>query len=188
MPDAITAIPALETQNLLLRHWSKADAAGLHAAFGDAPTMRYWDSPPTSDLAATVAFIENSRQANPLLHAAFSIVRKTDGEAIGMVNYHARQQLHRRLAVGWILVPAWQGQGMMREAMPALLSHCFEHLQTHRVEARIEPGNTASVRLAEWLGFEREGPMRDWMFVSGDPRSVDLYALLRPEWIAGRRQ
>lgn len=179
------SISVLETQNMQLRPWLPADAFALHAAFGDAANMRFWDSPPTENLAATEAFIENSRRADPAFHAAFAIVRKGNGEAVGMVNYHARQPLNRRLAVGWILVPAWQRHGIMREAMPAFLSHCFEHLQTHRIEARIEPANTASIKLAEWLGFAREGLMRDWMFVNGEPRSVDLYALLQSQWTTG---
>jgi ribosomal-protein-alanine N-acetyltransferase len=61
-----------------------------------------------------------------------------------------------------------------------LLDHCFTSLDTHRIEARIEPGNHASIGLAEALGFVQEGLMRDWLFVGGEPRSMLLYALLRP--------
>ena len=49
-------------------------------------------------------------------------------------------------------------------------------------EAHIEPDNAASLRLAERLGFRREGLMRDQLFVEGKPRDALLYALLRPEW------
>jgi RimJ/RimL family protein N-acetyltransferase len=73
----------------------------------------------------------------------------------------------------------------MREAMAALLRHCFDDLDTHRVEAEIEPENAASIRLAERLGFQREGLLRDRMFVAGEPRSVFMYALLQPAWSAG---
>jgi RimJ/RimL family protein N-acetyltransferase len=72
----------------------------------------------------------------------------------------------------------------MREAVPALLNHCFHRLDAHRIEARIEAENTPSVALANWLGFQREGLMRDWMFVGDEARSPHMYALLRPDWIA----
>ena len=162
------------------------DAPALHAAFGDAETMRFWDRPPTRDPTETAALIRGSRSADPQYHAAFAITLRATGEPIGMINYHDRRPQNRRLAVGWILARAWQRQGMMREAVPALLNHCFDHLDTHRIEARIEADNTPSVALANWLGFQREGLMRDWMFVANEPRSPDLYALLRPDW-AGRR-
>ena len=70
----------------------------------------------------------------------------------------------------------------MQEATRALLAHCFGALETHRVEAEIEPDNGRSIRLAERLGFRREGLLRERMSVAGEPRSVWMYALLRPEW------
>ena len=67
----------------------------------------------------------------------------------------------------------------MEEAVRAVLGHCFGVLDTHRVEAEIEPENKASIRLAERVGFQREGLLRDRMFVGGEPRSVLMYSLLR---------
>jgi len=178
MPEPPT-IPVLETQHLLLRPLEESDAASMHEAFGDPETMRFWDSLPSRDLAETTDRIRQSREASPTVHAAFAVTRREDSRMVGMVNYHARHPGNRRLAVGWIVAKLWWRQGIMREAMPALLAHCFDCLATHRIEARIEPENIPSARLAERLGFVREGLMRDWMFVDGSPRSVDLYALLR---------
>ena len=68
----------------------------------------------------------------------------------------------------------------MTEAMHALLRHCFDGLRTHRVEAEIEPDNVRSKRLAERLGFRREGLLRDRLCVAGEPRSIWMYALSSP--------
>jgi ribosomal-protein-alanine N-acetyltransferase len=167
---------------LLLRAWEEADAEALHAAFGDPETMRFWDSPPRRDVADTASMIRDSLAADPRFHTAFAVTLRDGGQPVGMVNYHDRRPVRRRLAVGWILIRSWQHQGIMREAVPALLNRCFEQLGTHRIEARIEAENTPSVALAEWLGFQREGLMRDWMFVDGEPRSPCLYALLPHDW------
>jgi ribosomal-protein-alanine N-acetyltransferase len=174
----------LETPRLLLRAWVEADAEHLHAAFGDPETMRYWAFPPRRDVAETVDMIRESRAVDPQIHAAFAITLRDTGEPVGMVNYHERRPIHRRLALGWILDRSWQHRGIMREAVPALLNHCFERLDTNRIEARIEAENKPSVRLADWLGFAREGLMRDWMFVAGEPRSPHMHALLHPDWVA----
>ena len=178
------ALSELQTPRLRLRAWAESDAAALHTAFGDPAAMRFWSFPASRDLAETAAMISGSLAVDSEIHAAFAVTSRDSGEPVGMVNYHERRPEHHRLAVGWILLPAWQHRGIMREAASALLKHCFEHLDTHRIEARIEAENTPSVRLAEWLGFEREGLMRDWMFVSGEPRSPHLYALLRPDWVS----
>ena len=177
----------LHTPRLLLRRLTEADAPALHTAFGDPEAMRYWDAPPARDLAETTSRVRGSRAIGTDFHAGFAVVRCADGLVVGMVNYHARNAEARRLAVGWITVRRFWRQGVMREAVPALLDHCFTTLETHRIEARIEPANVPSIRLAESLGFACEGLMRDWMVVGGEPRSACLYALLRPEWRALRR-
>jgi ribosomal-protein-alanine N-acetyltransferase len=116
------------------------------------------------------------------------VLRKDREDPVGMVNYHARQPLHGKLAVGWILVPEERGHGWMAEAMPALLDHCFGALETHRVEAEIEPENKRSRNLARRLGFRQEGLLRDPLRVGGVFRTVEMWALLRPEWVGGRQE
>ncbi len=172
-------LPTLETPRLRLRGLQEADVPALHACYGDAESMRYWDSPPSADLAETTARLRQSTTADPQWHATFAVTLRDDDRMIGMVNYHGRQPAARRLAVGWIVATPWRRQGFTHEAMTALLAHCFQALGTHRIEARIEPENIPSASLAQRLGFVPEGLMRDWTFVGGQPRSVVLYARLR---------
>jgi ribosomal-protein-alanine N-acetyltransferase len=178
------AIPILQTPRLRLRPFADADAPALHDAFGHADTKRLRDALPSPDVAETAARIGQSRAADAQWHAAFAVILRGDDRLVGMANYHARRPWHQRLAVGWIVAPSWRQQGIMREAITALLDHCFDSMDTHRIEAPIEPANSRSVRLAERLGFRCEGLMRDWLFVGGEPRSLSLYALLRPGWTA----
>ena len=176
------AEPEFQTPRLRLRRLAETDALGLHAAYGDPDAMQFWDAPPSRDLAETAARIRQSIEISPQWHAAFAVLLRDGGEFVGMVNYHRRVPQQRRLAVGWILARPWWGQGLAEEATRALLEHCFTALDAHRIEAHIEPDNAASLRLAERLGFRREGLMRDQLFVDGKPRDALLYALLRPDW------
>lgn len=175
-------VPELVTDRLRLRRLEVDDAPGLHLAYGDTAVMRFWDAPPSRDIAETKRRIERSLAWDSTWQASWAVLSSTTDELVGMVNYHARNPMHRRLAVGWILLPRYWGRGYMHEATCALLAHCFGALQTHRVEAEIEPDNWRSIRLAERLGFRREGLLRDRMSVAGEPRSACMYALLRPEW------
>jgi|GEM_PF-4645463 len=85
-----------------------------------------------------------------------------------MINYHQRQPWNRRLELSWILAPAFWRQGLMTEAARIVLHHCLTELDTHRVEATIEPENTASRALAAKLGFVLEsGPLRDRLCADG---------------------
>src|SRR5262249_3835810 len=106
-----------------------------------------------------------------------------DGDhCIGLVNYHHREARNRRLEVGYILAPLRWRQGLMTEAMTAFLRYCFEALDTHRIEALIEPENVASIGLARRLGFRREGGLlRDRIVVDNRFRSLSMYALLEED-------
>lgn len=178
----------LETARLRLRPIEEADAAALHAGFGDPETMRFWDSLPARDVGETTERIRWSCAADRQFHLMFAITDRADHKLIGMLNYHDRRPAIRRLAVGWMLLRPWWRQGIMREAVPALLDHCFRQLDANRIEARIEPANAASVRLATWLGFQREGVMREWLLVDGKARDAAMFALLRADWSAGERK
>ena len=172
-------IPKVQARRLWLRPLAVEDAPGLHEAFGDAEAMRFWDALPSRDIAETEERISESLAFGATWHAAWAVLAR---QFIGMVNYHARNVAHRRLALGWILVPQAWGQGYMAEALRALFPHLFETLRTHRIEAEIEPDNLRSARLAEKLGFRREALLRDRLWTAGEPRSTSMYALFHSEW------
>jgi len=182
------AQPTLHTARLVLRPLAEGDAEALHACYGDAAAMRYWDLPPSHDVAETQRRIRQSLAVAAHWHAAWALVARDSGRLVGMVNYHHREPWNRRLEIGYIVAPAHWRRGYMAEAMGTFLHHVFEGLGTHRAELTIEPGNAASIGLAEHLGFTREtGLLRDRLCVAGDYRSVYLYALLAPEWRTARR-
>ena len=176
------SLPTLETERLLLRQIVESDAEGLHAAYGDAEAMRFWDFPPTRAVAETAALIKGARSGGLVRHGVWAILKRT-GPFVGMINYHHREARHRRLELGWIAVPAFWRQGLMTEAARAVLSHCFGALNTHRVEALIEPENVSSRALAARLGFVDEGLLRDRLCVGGGFRDVHMHALLKPDWL-----
>jgi ribosomal-protein-alanine N-acetyltransferase len=70
----------------------------------------------------------------------------------------------------------------MSEAVQTFVAYCFKNLDTQRAEAMIQPENVASIRLAERLGFRREGVLRDRRLVDGSYRTVAMYALLANEF------
>lgn len=172
------------TARLLIRPWTEADSAPMHAIFSDPVAMRFWNTPLSASAEDMAERIRWSREAPPEHHVGWAVVRRDSGEAIGFLNFHHRDQPNRRVEIGYILArPAW-GQGYAREAVAGLLDYCFTALQANRVEATIDPDNTASRRLAERLGFQCEsGPLRERLRMP-DGRFADIlmYGLLASDW------
>jgi [ribosomal protein S5]-alanine N-acetyltransferase len=174
------AFPSFKTERLLVRPIKPTDAKGLHKAFGDPAAMRFWDRPPARNVDETRGWIPKSTP-----HFGMWAVLAKDGKRfLGMVNFHARNATHRRLAIGYILAREHWRKGFMHEALVPFIGYCFATLGCHRVEALIEPANAASKALAEKLGFRAEGVLRDWLCVKGEFRSVVMYALFEDDWQA----
>ncbi len=59
--------------------------------------------------------------------------------------------------VGYALLSGQHGRGYAEEATRAVLRHAREVLGLRHLCAIVDPGNTASIRLLEKLGLQREG-------------------------------
>ncbi len=68
--------------------------------------------------------------------------------------------------------------GYMSEAVGALVDIAFNRYGLHRIEANIMPGNHASVRLVERLGFMNEGYSSRYMQIAGCWEGHSHYVLL----------
>ncbi len=179
-----TAQPELVTARLRLRAYRTEDAPALHRAFGDPVAMRYWDTGPSADAGQTERRLRFALKYSPYDRAVWIVTRGSDGEVLGMINYHHRAARARRVELGWMLIPGYGRHGYMTEAARGVIGYCVRELGVHRFEAMIEPGNAASLALAERLGFRREAEeLRDRDCVDGQFRSVALYGLLAPEFV-----
>lgn len=67
----------------------------------------------------------------------------------------------------------------LRSAIKAGLSYAFDQLKVSRVSAEIEMSNARMIRLAEGLGFVREGVKRR---AASDGKHVGVFGLLRKDF------
>ena len=63
-----------------------------------------------------------------------------------------------------------------------MLDWAFVERGMHRVEWRCAPGNHASRRVAERLGFTHEGTLREVFPVREERQDLEVWALLAREW------
>ncbi|MEV8531967.1 GNAT family protein [Streptomyces sp. NPDC051211] len=76
------------------------------------------------------------------------------------------------------------GRGLFGEALGLLTAHAFGELGLHRLEANIQPGNTASIALVRGRGFRLEGLSPDFLYVDGAWRDHERWAITQ-EMVSG---
>ena len=178
-----TRFPTIDANRISLRWISSRDVDALYNIFSNPEVMRYWSTPPLPDRDAAVDLMnetqEGFRQQTIL---KWGIARRTDDELIGTTTLYNLDFSNRRAEMGYALGREHWGQGYMAEALQALLAYCFEVLDLRRIEADVDPRNSASIQTLERLGFQREGFLRERWEVDGEIQDALFYGLLREEW------
>ena len=177
------SFPTLQTERLLLRELGPADAPALFEIHGNAQAMRWFGSDPLRSLAEAEQLVEVfaawRRLPNP--GTRWGLERRADGALLGSCGLFQWNRAWRRCTLGYELAPAAQGQGLMAEALHAVLAWGFDPdagMGLNRVEAMIHPHNKPSLRLVERLGFRREGLLREVAFWGGRHEDLEMHALL----------
>jgi RimJ/RimL family protein N-acetyltransferase len=77
------------------------------------------------------------------------------------------------------------GHGVGPRLLGAVLAHCFETLDLHRVDLKVLTDNHRARRAYAGLGFTEEGILRDiHREADGTFKSMAVMSILRPEWRA----
>ena len=113
----------------------------------------------------------------------FLMIEKSSGLNLGRAGYHTWHTNHYRAEIGYAIHQEEnKNKGYMKEPLKAILAYGFETMELERVEALIGPTNTPSIRLAEGLGFTREGLLRKHYLKNGEFQDSAFYAMLKPEY------
>ena len=175
--------PVLTTERLVLRPLTHQDAPALFAVFSDPAVVRYWSADPWTDISfADTAIARAMESYRDETDIRFAIELAETGELIGTVNLHHFFNQNNRCELGYALGSPHWGRGYATEAIAAALEHGFHAAKLNRIEADIDPRNSASARVLEKLGFRKEGYMPQRWLVHGQYADTVNYGLLRSYW------
>ena len=179
----LNTLPVITTPRIVLRWISEDDIDGLYKVFSDPKVVRYWSSGPLANREAAAAMQREIAAGNEN-HTMFKwgLALRESNLVIGTSTLFNLNLDNGRAELGYAMGSAYWGKGYMNEALKALVSHAFEDMKLRRLEADVDPRNTASIRTLERLGFQREGYLRERWHVEGEIQDALFYGLLRREW------
>jgi RimJ/RimL family protein N-acetyltransferase len=186
----VTHSLVLETERLILRPLSLADEDDVFIYQSDPDVVRYIPWPVRTRKAVREALARVPTQTrfsetgDFMLHA---IVHKAFGKVIGQTNLGIDSKDDRQGEFGYVVSPAFAGQGFATEASRAILDYAFGPGGLHRATARIDTRNAASAAVARKLGMRREAEFIEDEFFKGEWSSSWIYAILASEWMLHRK-
>jgi RimJ/RimL family protein N-acetyltransferase len=171
----------LDTERLHLRPLQLSDAEGLFAMLSDEESMKYWCAPPVNDVKDALKVLhedlESDQQGKSL---CWAVTLKGQDQMIGKCILFQFSQANHRAEIGFILNREYWRQGLMRQALEAVVDFAFNTLELHRIEADVDPLNDGSLGVLEKLGFEREGLFRERWFLYGEWADSVMLGLIKP--------
>lgn len=107
-----------------------------------------------------------------------------NGFILRTVRASVRSSTPTGLEIGYQLFQASsRGKGIMTEVLRLFCGFLFSHRSVYRLQLTVHPDNVASRRVAEKVGFRKEGVLRGAFFHRGAHHDLEMYSLLRDEWV-----
>jgi RimJ/RimL family protein N-acetyltransferase len=172
--------PRIETPRLILRELLEEDADAVFRIFSDPEVMKYYDIDVFASIEQAQALIERQKHRfEQKERFRWGIALKVNDTIIGTGGYVAWNRMWCNAELGYDLARLYWGQGIMTEALRAMIQFGFERMGLNRIEAEVMPDNIASIQLLRKLGFQEEGVLHERSFWQGSFHDLIMFALLK---------
>jgi [ribosomal protein S5]-alanine N-acetyltransferase len=162
-------------ERVFLRHLTAADEAEFTRLVRESKALHH----PWMELPGTPEeFAAHLTRFTGAVNEGLAVCDLASGAIVGGINMnnivHGRFQ---NAALGYWAFAGTAGRGYLSEGLRLTIRYAFGDLGLHRLEANIQPGNTASIRLVERNGFRFEGTSPDYLFIDGAWRDHERWAI-----------
>ena len=157
----MNSAPHIQTDRLFLRAHTLQDFDALHAMWSEPAVYRHIIGRPSTREEAWNRLLRYAGHWALLDYGYWVLEERTTGAyvgEIGFADYHRDidPPLNDRHEMGWALKTAIHGKGYATEALQAIAAWGDSHFAGKETSAMIAPENTASIRLAEKIGFVKK--------------------------------
>ncbi|MEU5796266.1 GNAT family protein [Streptomyces sp. NPDC047813] len=159
-----------------IRHFTLDDGPEFTARARESKDLhRPWLFPPyAEDAYAEYA----ARLIDDPTKAGFLVCEREGGGIAGFININNIVRGGFRCgALGYGAFAHAAGRGLLREGLDLVIGHAFGPLALHRLEINAQPENVASIALARGAGFRLEGFSPKMIYIDGDWRDHERWAL-----------
>lgn len=178
----------LNGQTCFLRTLKEEDASDLATLV--YRNRHYWSiyEPRHQDSYFTAAvqrekILESLHNLKNQREFSYGIYHSVSHLLVGHISMYSVKRLPFSSAfIGYSIDENYVGQGIATEAVQLVVKHGMEVVGLHRIEAYVSPRNIGSIRVLEKAKLQREGLLRQLLFINGEWEDHYLYALLENDY------
>lgn len=150
----------IETPRLILRQFTVEDAQAMYDNWASDPEVtKFLTWPPHSNVELTrsllTEWVGNYDRKN-YYHWAITL-KSNAGSPIGSLVANCQDDRIEKFHIGYCIGKAWWHQGIMSEALSAVMQYLFDEVGAGRIEARHDPNNPHSGDVMKKCGMKFEG-------------------------------
>lgn len=171
--------PILETERLLLRRVTSTDVNEIFELRSNPETMKYIPRPlvkTEEDALKHFQTIDDAIDNNVGINWAVTL--KENPKLLGIMGFYRLQPENYRAEIGYMILPEFNGKGIVSEAIPRILEYGFTTMKLHSVEAVIDPDNIASERVLQKCNFVKEAHFKENEYFDGKFWDSVVYSIL----------
>lgn len=174
---------ALEGTTVRLRSLTPSDLPRVFGWYSDPEVVSPFDRYSTETFESFTRSVQDAPADPSSLAPRLAIERLDELGAVGAVGHFIPHPVLESVEV-WYLIgdPKARGHGFGREAVGLLVDHVLGTTAVERVGITCDVENVPSCRLAEGLGFRREGTLASAFYHHGRWHDAHLYGVTREEW------
>lgn len=182
VPAKSLDLPKIETSRLTLRKLEVKDAQDMFEFTCD-PAVETCD-PIDTCLDDTKQYIQQTIENYKHGKAApWAIELKQEKKLIGYCGFFEFDPKNSKCRIAFALSPKYQNQGLMSEALAAIVDFTFNMLKINRIEARVHLDDDVSPNLLNKLGMTCEGTLSEFEHIKGGFQDVKIFSLLRQNYL-----
>ena len=175
---------SIETKRLLLRPFIKSDYQAMYDNWASRPDNLLhvtWDAHESPDVTqqSITRWVENYQNMD--FYKWGICLKENPYSVIGDISVVDMDEAVNACEVGYILCKDYWGQGLMTEALKAVLIYLLQDAGFNRVTARFVTANPASGRVMAKAGMSYEGTFRQAVLHKGQVKDFSVYGILKSD-------
>lgn len=151
----LSTFPTLTTERLTLRQPLESDVREIFLLRSDTMVNKYLDRQPTERVEDALSFIRKVNEDfknNVGYYWAITLTEKK--KLIGTICLFDFSDEHKKCEIGFELLPEYQGQGIMNEALKKVIQFTLHTLGLETIDAFTHKDNQSSTKLLQKFGFK----------------------------------